>query len=63
MDKRSIVDRIREVRHKKKEKKKTLSMAKCTSQRTTKRHYNAFFLSEWYIRNIRKVSDFFYNNI
>jgi hypothetical protein len=43
MDKGSIVDRIKEVRHKKKEKKKTLSMAKCTCQRTTKRHYNAFF--------------------
>jgi hypothetical protein len=43
MDKGSIVDRIKEIRHKKKEKKKTLCMAKCTSQRTTKRHYNAFF--------------------
>jgi hypothetical protein len=43
MDKGSIVDRIREVRYKKKEKKKTLSMAKCTTQRTTKKHYNAFF--------------------
>jgi hypothetical protein len=59
MDKGSIVDRIREVRHKKKEKKKTLFMAKCTTQITTKGHYNAFFLSKWYTRNIRKASIFF----
>jgi hypothetical protein len=38
MDKKSIVDRIREVRHKKREKKKTLSMTKCIAKRTTKRH-------------------------
>jgi hypothetical protein len=43
MDKGSTVDRIREVRHKKEEKKKNLIYGKMYSSRTTKRHYNGFF--------------------
>jgi hypothetical protein len=48
MDKGSIIDKIREVRHKKKKKKKTLSMAKCTAQRTTKNIIMHFFVKVIY---------------
>ncbi len=48
MDKGSTVDRIREVKHKKKEKKKTLSMAKCTAQEQLKDIIMHFFVKVIY---------------